>query len=109
MLLVLQTVSGKKTETKALDDFCQDLCEQARKKATDPVREIPAPVTTFPFACLLHRPLHVKTWACIGDLKRCKLQWQTPKLNCLLSPAQRMDMHRCAPVACLSDSGMLCR
>lgn len=33
-----QTVSGKEVTTKALDEFCRDLCEQARKKGVDPVR-----------------------------------------------------------------------
>ncbi|EIE27350.1 ATP-dependent Clp protease ATPase subunit [Coccomyxa subellipsoidea C-169] len=32
-----KTVSGKEVTTKALDEFCRDLCEQARKKGMDPV------------------------------------------------------------------------
>lgn len=35
---VLQTVSGKDASMKALDEFCRDLCEQARTKGMDPVR-----------------------------------------------------------------------
>ncbi|BDA47991.1 ATP-dependent Clp protease ATP-binding subunit ClpA homolog [Coccomyxa sp. Obi] len=31
------TVSGKDVTTKALDEFCRDLCEQARTKGVDPV------------------------------------------------------------------------
>lgn len=37
-MLLPQTVSGKETTTKALDDFCRDLCEHARMKGVDPVR-----------------------------------------------------------------------
>ena len=34
----MQTVSGKPSTSKALEDYCRDLCQQARDKSIDVVR-----------------------------------------------------------------------
>ena len=42
----MQTTSGKPATTKVLEDYCRDLCQQARDKSIDVVR---------PACLLLHR------------------------------------------------------
>ena len=34
----VQTTSGKPASTKVLEDYCRDLCQQARDKSIDVVR-----------------------------------------------------------------------
>ncbi len=34
----MQTTSGKPASTKVLEDYCRDLCQQARDKSIDVVR-----------------------------------------------------------------------
>ena len=39
--VALQTTSGKPASTKVLEDYCKDLCQQARDKSIDVVRPAP--------------------------------------------------------------------
>ena len=58
---VLQTVSGKDATTKALDEFCRDLCELARSKGVDPVRS----------RTHMHFLLPLKISGCTNDTSSC--------------------------------------
>lgn len=42
--VAVQTVTGKPASTKALEDFCRDLCQQARDKSIDVVCPSPTSV-----------------------------------------------------------------
>ena len=46
----MQTASGKPASTKVLEDYCRDLCQQARDKSIDVVRPAPVPLRCV---CLL--------------------------------------------------------
>ena len=47
----MQTTSGKPASTKVLEDYCRDLCQQARDKSIDVVR------TSLNLGLCLHTPV----------------------------------------------------
>ncbi len=53
--LCVQTVSSKPSASKALEDYCQDLCQQARNDSIDVVRPDALALHSIPGPCMVPR------------------------------------------------------